>query len=362
MKRFYILITAFVFLYSLSLFANTTVNGRFVLIQHNLSEYTVKFQINTNTGTDTLGCSTIIFNFDSTALSYPESPVANTDYTFLNFNGTYYNSTITRPLPNQIWVNIESLNSSKGTVVAQDPGWTDVVQLTFHVLNHSGSSNLTWETTDNNWAIYDADNSTIWEVGTWTDENTSPLPVELTTFSANVENSNEVNLTWQTATELNNYGFDIERKIAGNNSAWEKIGFVAGQVQSNTTENYNFTDKNTDFTKAYYRLKQIDTQGSFKYSNEVEVDITPKSFTLYQNYPNPFNPSTTIKFSVPYKSHVNITIYDVTGKEISSLVNEEKSAGTYSVNFNARNLSSGMYLYRIACGNFTQVKKMLLLK
>ncbi len=299
MKKSFVVFIALLFILSSAIFARTTVNGRFVIVSHDLSQYTVKFQISTNTGTDTLGCSTIIFNFDSTALSFPASPVNNTDYSFINFNGSNYNSRITRPLSNQIWVNIESLAANQGTVVDQSPEWTDVVQITFKVLNHNGSANLTWATTDNNWAIYDADNSTVWTIGTWANENTSPLPVELTTFEASTDNNNKVKLIWQTVTELNNYGFDVERAKSGNNSNWEKVGFIAGKGQSCTVQNYCFTDESPLSTSAVYRLKQIDTQGTFVYSKEVEVDLTPKTFTLSQNYPNPFNPSTTIKYSVP---------------------------------------------------------------
>ena len=195
---------------SLPLIAKTNVNGRFLSINMDSYLYTIKFQISSDDNNDTLGCSTIIFNFDSAALSFPALPVNNVDYNFINFTTPNYNSKITRPLPDQIWINIESLFSNKGTIVSQAPEWTDVVQLTFKILNPNHTSNLKWDTTNNNWGIYDLDNSTTWLPGSWSNEDNIPLPVELTSFLADVEN-NEIMLTWQTATELNNYGFEIER-------------------------------------------------------------------------------------------------------------------------------------------------------
>ncbi len=193
----------------------------------------------------------------------------------------------------------------------------------------------------------------------------SPLPVELTSFSG--ENSgNSVLLNWQTATELNNYGFEIERK--SERISWNKIGFVEGNGTSNSPKEYSFTDKVSQSGKYSYRLKQIDINGSYKYSNVVEVNINvPEKFELKQNYPNPFNPTTTIEYSIPTVgaknfSPVQLKIYDVLGREITTLVNKRQSPGNYSVKFNASNLPSGTYFYRIHAGSFTDVKKMILLK
>ena len=194
---------------------------------------------------------------------------------------------------------------------------------------------------------------------------TSALPVELTAFSASVINK-AVELNWETATEVNNYGFEIERSQMSNvkNEMWEKIGFVVGHGNSNSTKKYLFVD-NSIFPGSYkYRLKQIDTHGSFEYSKIIEVQyaITPTENSLVQNYPNPFNPSTSIKYSIINRQFVSLKIYDVLGTEIESLVNEEKNAGTYDVIWNAANIPSGNYYYRLQAGNFVETKKMLLLK
>ena len=359
---------------SFPLIAASNVNGRFISIDKDSSMYTVKFQINSDNYNDTLGCSTIIFNFDSASLSFPALPTNNIDYNFINFTNPNYNSKITRPLPDQIWINIESLYSNKGTIVSQTPQWTDVVQLTFKILKQEGALNLTWETTNNNWGIYDIDNSTTLQPGSWSNAANIPLPVELTSFSADIEN-NVIRLTWHTATELNNYGFEIERQMINdlmtndlmtNDRGFQgKLAFVHGNGTSSSPKNYSFQDNTARNAYKYkYRLKQIDNNGDYKYSSEIEVfaKLAPLSYSLSQNYPNPFNPSTSIKFSLPDQSHVKIKIYDVVGKEIATLLNEEKPAGIYTINFDAGNLSSGVYLYRIICNNFTQVKKMLLLK
>jgi len=186
------------------------------------------------------------------------------------------------------------------------------------------------------------------------------LPVELTSFLANVIGSNVI-LRWQTATELNNYGFEIER--SNNKINFEKIGFVQGSGNSNSDKNYSFTDKQKLSGKYYYRLKQIDNDGAFEYSKVVEADLKlPLTFGLLQNYPNPFNPSTTISYSIPTAGLVKITIYNALGESIKELGNETKEPGFYSINWNADNINSGVYFLKIETNNFVSTKKMLLIK
>jgi photosystem II stability/assembly factor-like uncharacterized protein len=188
------------------------------------------------------------------------------------------------------------------------------------------------------------------------------LPVELSSFTSQV-NGNCVKLNWATGSEINNSGFDIERKISGSYE-WKKINFVQGNGTTNKNKNYSYEDKNITSGKYSYRLKQIDFNGNYEYfelTNEVEIGI-PKKFNLSQNYPNPFNPSTKINYELPITNYVSIKVYDLTGKEIAQLVNENKQAGFYTVEFNAGNLASGMYFYRIQAGDFSAVKKMILVK
>jgi len=187
------------------------------------------------------------------------------------------------------------------------------------------------------------------------------FPVELASFTA-ASNRNSINLSWSTTRELNNSGYDVERKLVSA-TEWAKVGFVNGNGTTNDTKNYTFTDR-TNSGRYNYRLKQIDFNGNFEYfnlSSEIEVGV-PTEFALSQNYPNPFNPSTKINYDLPKDGLVSIALYDLTGRQVASIVNEVKTAGYYTVQFNASNLSSGMYFYRITSGSFVSTKKMALIK
>ncbi len=199
------------------------------------------------------------------------------------------------------------------------------------------------------------------------------VPVELTSFTANMIDG-KVNLKWQTASELNNSGFEIEKAIRSSQSSvnnkknWEKIGFVNGSGTTSEINNYSFIDDKLLTQNAFYRLKQIDFDGTFSYSNEIEVDVNaPLKFSLEQNYPNPFNPSTVIKYQVPVAGLVSLKVYDILGNEVAILVDEYRNAGSYEIEFNVgRNsspaIASGIYFYKIQAGDFVETKKMILLK
>lgn len=186
------------------------------------------------------------------------------------------------------------------------------------------------------------------------------VPVELTSFSVLV-NGTSVSLNWSTATELNNYGFEVQRKSLNGNFA--TIGFVNGKGTSTVINDYSFTDNELEEGKYFYRLKQIDYDGKYEYSKIIEVDVRMlSSFSLEQNYPNPFNPSTTIGFVLQERINVKLTLLNSIGEELAVLVNEEKDKGYHKINLNAYNLPSGVYMYRIQAGNFVDTKKMLLMK
>jgi hypothetical protein len=191
------------------------------------------------------------------------------------------------------------------------------------------------------------------------------LPVELTSFSAKTTESG-ITLSWQTATETNNSGFSIERGLNKNN--FETIGFVTGFGTTSETQNYSFVDNNVAVGTYYYRLKQIDFDGSFEYSGTIEVDFTgPTKFSLLQNYPNPFNPTTTLQFTLPADASVMLNVYNLVGEKVAEVINEELAAGLHKIQFNGENLSSGLYLYKLNVfgkdgSNYSAVKKMTLLK
>ncbi len=170
-----------------------------------------------------------------------------------------------------------------------------------------------------------------------------------------------VELNWATATETNNQGFEIQRKTL--NGQYSKVGYVAGFGTSTETHSYTYTDTKVAAGSYSYRLKQIDYDGSYEYSNEVNVEVVvPLEFALEQNYPNPFNPSTTIKYSVAEDGLVKLSVYNMLGEEVATLVNTTQKAGRYEVTFNATNLASGVYVYRIETPHFTSAKKLMLMK
>jgi hypothetical protein len=209
---------------------------------------------------------------------------------------------------------------------------------------------------------FDPSNNIILKTATLT--SIPPLPVELSSFTAQ-SFGNFIVLNWTTASELNNRGFYVERKN-NESSGWESISFVEGKGTTTGINKYSFTDYITGYNSFVYRLKQVDFDGSVNYSSEVFVNggIKPDKFELSQNYPNPFNPATRISYSIPEKSFVTLKIYDILGKEVSTIINRELESGVYEIEFNTNqySLTSGIYFYSLKAGNFTSTKKMILTK
>ncbi len=195
------------------------------------------------------------------------------------------------------------------------------------------------------------------------------VPVEMLTFSASAQ-SNSVELKWATASEMNNRMFEIQRADANagqNNLKWETIGFVEGKGTTTERTDYSYTDKSPVNGISYYRLKQIDFDGTYRILNAEMVEYNLiKNYSLEQNFPNPFNPSTVINYSIPTAGHVKLTVYNLLGSEVAVLVNEHKDAGNYSTEFSTENLKnnlgSGVYIYTLKAGSFTQTRKMVVLK
>jgi hypothetical protein len=204
--------------------------------------------------------------------------------------------------------------------------------------------------------------------GLWETDIDAALPVELSSFSVNSAKGANASIEWETITEVNNYGFEIERKpvelaLKENDRNWETIGFVKGNGNSNSRKFYSFMDKNIDGgSKFAYRLKQLDINGQFEYSDVIEINLIPDEYLVNQNYPNPFNPTTKISYRLPVRSDVKLTIFNVLGKEVNKLINDVKEAGLYSIEFDASNLPSGVYYYTLSAGDFKQTKKMMLVK
>ncbi len=187
----------------------------------------------------------------------------------------------------------------------------------------------------------------------------SDTPVELVSFTGSASGS-DIILNWTTASEVNNKGFEIERKTK---DTWDKIAFINGRGTTTSGGSYSFTDTDLPAARYTYRLKQLDFNGTSEYSNEIEIELAPASdYTLEQNYPNPFNPSTVIGYTAAEPGWIKLKIYNTLGEEIAVLVNEQKDAGEYQVTFDAKNLPSGTYFYRLETGSTTIARKMLLAK
>jgi hypothetical protein len=187
------------------------------------------------------------------------------------------------------------------------------------------------------------------------------VPVELKSFNYQIEKNNIV-LRWTTSTEINNHGFEIERCSEG--GEWITIGFVEGKGTTTEIQDYSYADDLFGVTswKVFYRLKQVDYNGSFKYSSEIVVGTPSTYLKLGQNYPNPFNPITSIRYSLPRKGYTKLIVYNYLGCEIIKLVDGIKDVGTYQVEFDGKDLPSGTYFYTIITNDFKLAKKMILLK
>ncbi len=253
------------------------------------------------------------------------------------------------------------LTSSPGTHIA-------TIVISSEELNTLGTAGIQWRTIPPHESkINSYVPSAPWPLvnitanGTYTDPPDEPLPVELTSFSALYKNS-EVMLNWKTEIEVNNYGFNVERRL--NKGDWDSIAFIEGSGNSNSPKDYSYCDKDlfAGGSNFQYRLKQTNNDGTFEYSDVVEVEVVPDQYELSQNYPNPFNPSTTIRFSLPKLTQLRINLYNMLGELVETIAEGTYEAGYHKATLNAQNLPSGAYIYRIESNEFVQVKKMILIK
>jgi hypothetical protein len=255
---------------------------------------------------------------------------------------------------------IDFIGYGNGTNAFEGSGPAEQLGLTSSLRRKDNNGNNTYGINGNGW---DSNNNSSDAYVELDIISNPPLPVELSSFSAVIVD-NGVKLKWRTETEVNNYGFEVERqRLEVRSEKWEKIGFVEGHGNSNSPKDYSFLDENISSGKFQYRLKQLDTDGNFEYSKIIEVDLgSPGKFELSQNYPNPFNPTTTISFSLSQSGNVTLKIYNTIGEQVAELVNGYKEAGIYSINFDASKLNSGVYIYQITTNNLAQTKKMMLIK
>jgi photosystem II stability/assembly factor-like uncharacterized protein len=220
-------------------------------------------------------------------------------------------------------------------------------------------------TTDTLNSVYFTDLNNGWIVGEngtilHTTNGGGIVPVELTVFTAAALDQ-KVILSWTTATELNNNGFEIQRRVV--ESEFATIGFVKGEGTTTNQKEYSYKDKDLVDGKYFYRLKQVDYNGSYEYSDVIEVDVRSlNEYALEQNYPNPFNPTTTIGYVLKEKTTAKLILLNAIGEQVAILVNEEQEKGFHKIDYNASTLSSGVYFYRLQAGDIVQTRKMILLK
>lgn len=298
----------------------------------------------------------------STGVSY-KSTNGGTTWTLLSPIGPFFTNdyTFVPGTPNA-WVSTGAATGASGASYSLNDGanWTDFP-------GAAGIQFLAVSFADpiSGWAGAFNTSATVGGVRKYTGQ---PLPVELVSFNAS-QVGNTVLLNWATATEINNYGFEVERKLsgAGLSDSWVTIGFKQGFGTTADQKSYSFSDdiNGLGAEKIQYRLKQIDFDGTSTYSSVVNIDnVAPAEFKLLQNYPNPFNPSTSIKYQLASEVFVSLTIYNTLGQEVKTLVSGVQKAGTHTVEFNASDLASGIYLAVLKTGNneFIQSMKLNLLK
>ena len=310
-----------------------------------------------------MGSSNIAFTYSTTGFGTN----ATATFTPANYSGGSYDViTFTDLFSNEKSININyNGTTGNGTSISNVLPGTLVGTVQMNIVSASQTSNLQLDA--GNSPIFLDDQSTL--VTTLVGPNVNgTLPVEMTNCSASANRLNAT-ISWTTATETNNFGFDIERKPAGNQlmavSDWTKVGFVQGKGTSAKPTTYSFVDEGVTAGTYAYRVKQIDKSGSFTYSSEMTVNVgaAARAFTLSDNYPNPFNPTTNIEFTLPNDGHVTLKVYNVIGQEVATLFDGEAQAGKYiESKFDATRLSSGVYFARLQYGGKALLKKMLLLK
>ncbi len=365
-------------------FAQTTFDVRFNVATNDGTNFNIDVEMKGNNlpAVKTLNSVTFDILYDNTKLPTYSGP---SEWGFLFVPDGYGVTTADDLGGGKIRITILGSNVKPGQFPGKDVSetFTRVVRLNFTHGNPLETATFTIDPTTAQISLFDVqsnnDNS-----GTNTEYNppqvnlipltNQPLPVELSSFSVNSVEGTKAQLQWETATEVNNYGFEIERSLAVNEDGqsktepnWEKVTFIEGHGNSNSTKTYSFTDKNlVGGSKFIYRLKQIDIDGTFEYSDAVEIEVLPNKYELLQNYPNPFNPETNIKFSLPEDAKIAINIYNVLGERVATILNKDLKAGFHQVNFNTTSagyrLSSGVYIYTLESKSFSQVKKMILMK
>jgi hypothetical protein len=345
----------------------TTIDQKINLVSNsyqNGGEFVVDYQVK---GTNLQSAKTLAslnadILYDSTAIRFS----SGTDWlSSLSTSNGYSNNVTSNSISEwdtkavRIFVTGPDVNNDNSTTGYDiETTYRTFVRLHFTILNNTKTATLTIKTLTNQAGLFvNANNSpNTFEINNIKLSDPinlldSPLPVVLASFTHKVNGQN-VTLNWSTTQEINNSGFEVERKNATENT-WVPVGFVKGSGNSNNLQKYSYEDRKLNTGKYQYRLKQIDLNGNFTYNNmtaDAEIAV-PKKFALSQNYPNPFNPSTKIDYDLPQDSKVKIVLYDETGREVSVLANQFEKAGSHTIKYNPQGIASGIYFYRFTASS-----------
>jgi hypothetical protein len=343
-----------------------TYDLQFVLAQNDGVVYAATAQIRSNLSTFGMGGASLFFTYDSSAIGTPVLDAA------LNFSGGLYSAaTLTAVTGNRVSINIEYLGASgNGTTVPAS--YIDIARIRFTTKKVSGHSSLAWRTgqPNTNVSVFKDDNATLVAPGTLFGLDNSPLPIQLSSFVASVASAGHAGLRWTTLSEINNYGFEVQ-KAADKSAAFQSISgsFTAGNGTTTVKHDYSYVD-NSYATGNVYRLKQLDLDGTLHFSDAadplavtgVSVKALPTEYSLSQNYPNPFNPSTVIDYVIPRTTFVTLEVFDILGRAVRTLASGEQGFGPHSVRFDGTGLSSGVYFYRLRADGQVQSKKLMILR
>lgn len=365
------LIAGIMVLILVSTISASEINGRFIVTNNDSSKLAVLLQINSNTANEAIGGATIVLGFDTSSINLTSNPIKNTDYVFHNFCGNNYSpATITRPMKGRIWVNIDLPfnQSNNGTVISDTSGWTDVVTIYFDITDINGIAELYWIYGSPFWGIYKDDNLTLMDPNQFQDINyhydiTAPELVSASLLdSENLELEFSEQLDSTSALNISNYTINNGINIIGISRSTNQNRIILNTTPHTVGDQYTIAVNNVLDLSGNLISGNHNTAEYTGQPNSIENEQMPTEFLLSQNYPNPFNPSTKISWQSPIGSHQTLKVYDVLGNEVAVLVDEFKPAGSYEIEFNSDNLASGVYIYRLQTAEFTETKKMVLLR
>ncbi|WKZ71248.1 MAG: T9SS type A sorting domain-containing protein [Melioribacteraceae bacterium] len=344
-----------------------------VNVDTDLNKYSFDIYSKSTGGTSIrVGLTSYYINFNSLGLANPILSNVNSKYTTGSPTGDYDELTVEIVGGTNIAVTIwfSGDGDGIGDVLSTDgENGERIATVTLDITNSELTAGISWNEIDSGMITPTFQLIT----NNYQGSDDSPLPVELTMFSHELVDG-EISLFWETATEVNNFGFDVERGTLNTDSTkeWYKLGFVEGAGTSNSPKSYEFIDSYLpDELTVWYRLKQIDNDGKYTYTKSIEVDLSPitsveeflpTQYSISQNYPNPFNPSTVIRYTIPEDSRVKLEIYNSIGQKVRTIIDNQIQAGYHEVKLNANDFSSGVYFFRIQAGSFIETKKMLLIK